>query len=128
MRQEIPVKGCYPQRVDGGLITGVIRDRASIQERRVYQPSTRACQRRSMAKLPKSFLAFKLGQPDVSSGTATKNTPRSSNGGSYISVKLPGAGEVRLDLSRHIDKSLKHTSDVISRRYKLTGRDGQGNS
>ena len=77
----------------------------------------------SMAKLRSPFSGLTLGRQSVSSGVTTKQ-PRVIRDGTYVSVKLPGAGEVRLDLSKHIDKSLKTTSDVISKRFKLTGRNG----
>ncbi len=78
----------------------------------------------SMAKLRNPFFGLKAGTQDVSSAVSTKTTRR-IGGGSYISVRLPGAGEVRLDLKKHIDKSLKTTSDAISKRYQLTTGGGK---
>lgn len=56
---------------------------------------------------------------------ATKITSRPVSGDGYIKVKVPGAGEVRLDLKKHIDSSLKSASNALNDRYKFSIRNGK---
>lgn len=55
----------------------------------------------------------------------SKTTTRPATGDGYVKVRIPGAGEVRLDLRKHIDNSLKSTSNEIAQRYKLSQRSGR---
>lgn len=75
-----------------------------------------------MAKLRPLFFSLWHGRRAEGSNMASKPVIRSVNGDGFIRVKLPGAGEVRLDLKKHIDNSLKTTSDALNDRYKFADR------
>jgi hypothetical protein len=73
-----------------------------------------------MSAFRHTFLGFVLSRHSKGTEMTKKNDVRVTVDG-VQRLRVPGAGEVRVDLKNLTEASLKNASDVLSGRYKLTG-------